>query len=380
MSTWGAETTPTLKSISCRPSKPRKDMVAVKMRRGRAYRWQVCISSAASPIGAWVSTSRRWRFISRGLSYGDIPGAPLAGRAYKQKGDYKAALQSFNEQLKLAEEAGDQSQIAYSHGSIGGVLLVQEQYAEARRHFEEGRARYNSMGNQLYEGYALMNLGAALWGLGNYDEARKLLGQSLDIARQKGSSFTALQAAAELVGAQLLLSERKFAEAEAKSRQALELAATQDKAVEVEGKSLLGLSQALSGRAPAGTTLCQEAADAAAPLGDPLLLASARLALAEAALASGDTKRAIESARQAQAFFDKAGLSGSNWRALLIAGLASQKAGDNSAAGAYLKSARDTFTSLETKWGADPFKFYQSRPDIQFYRRQLDQSSAAVRQ
>lgn len=303
----------------------------------------------------------------------------LRGRAYKQKGDYKVALQSFNEQLKLAEEAGDQSQIAYSHGSIGGVLLILEQYAEARQHFEEGRTRYKSMGNQLYEGYALMNLGNVLWGLGDYDEARKLLGQSLEIAQQKGGSFTGLQASVILVQSQTALSERKFAEAEAKSRQALELAAAQDKAVGVEGKYLQGLSQALSGRAPAGTALCQEAADAAVPLGDPLLLARAQLALAEAALAAGDTKRALESSRQAQTFFDKAGLSESNWRALLIAGLASQRAGDQAGAGAYLKNARDAFTSLETKWGAEPFKLYQSRPDTQFYRRQLDQGSAAIR-
>jgi len=259
------------------------------------------------------------------------------------------------------------------------VLLILEQYGEAHQHFEEGRTRYKSMGNQLYEGYALMNLGNALWGLGNYDEARKLLGQSLEIAQQKGGSFTGLQASVNLVEARTALSERKFAEAEVKSRQALELAAAQDKAVAVQGKYLQGLSQALSGRAPAGTASCQEAVDAAAPLGDPLLLANAQLALAEAALAAGDIKRAIESSRQAQTFFDKAGLSESNWRALLIAGLASQRAGDHVGAGAYLKNARDTFTSLETKWGADPFKLYQSRPDIQFYRRQLDQSSAAMR-
>ncbi|HXM48124.1 MAG TPA: protein kinase, partial [Pyrinomonadaceae bacterium] len=137
----------------------------------------------------------------------------LRGRAYKQKGDYKSALQSFQDQLKLAEQTGDQAQIAYAHGSIGSLLLAQEQYAEARQHFEEGRVRYNSMGNQLYEGYALMNLGAALWRLGSRDDSHKTLEQASVIAKQKGGSFTGLQAAIDLVEAQISLNEQKFADA-----------------------------------------------------------------------------------------------------------------------------------------------------------------------
>lgn len=304
-------------------------------------------------------------------------GLILRGRAYKQKGDYNTALQSFQEQLKIAEQIGDQQQVAYAHGSVGGLMLIQEQYAQAREHFEEGRARYKAMGNQFYEGYALRNLGAALWGLGNYDGSRQMLAQATEIARQK-SSYTALQTEINLLEAQILLSERKFAEAAAKSQQGLNLAAAaQDKASVAEGKLLLGLSQALSGRAAAGMALCQEAVDAAGTLGDPLLLARAQLALAEAALASGDTKRASESARQAQTFFTSAGLEESNWRAWLIAGLASQKSGDRENAQLYLKSAADTLASLQQKWGAEVFNLYQTRPDIQFYRRQLEQSSAA---
>ncbi len=303
----------------------------------------------------------------------------LRGRAYKQKGDYKGALQSFQEQLKLAEQTGDQAQIAYAHGSIGSLLLAQEQYEDARKHFEEGRVRYNSMGNQLYEGYALMNLGAALWGLGSRDDARKMLDQASLIAKQKGGSFTGLQAAVDLVEAQVALNEQKFAEAGAKSQHALDLAGAQDKVVEVEGKSLLGLSQALSGRAAAGTILCQAATDTAASLGDPLLLAKSQLGLAEATLGSSDNKRAIESALKSQTFFAAAGLSESNWRAWLIAGLASQKANDLNSAQRYLKSATEGLSSLQQKWGAELFKSYQARPDIQLYRRQLEQSSVVAR-
>jgi serine/threonine protein kinase/tetratricopeptide (TPR) repeat protein len=303
----------------------------------------------------------------------------LRGRAYKQKGDYKAALQSFEDQLKLAEQSGDQSQIAYSHGSIGSLLMVQEQYAEARQHFEEGRTRYKSLGNQLYEGYALMNLGAALWRLGNYDESRQMLQQAAEIAKQKAGSFVALQAAIDLVEAEISLSDRKFAEAEAKAKQALDLTGTEDKGVVVEANNLRGLSQALSGRPAAGLALCQQASDAVVSLTDPLLRAKAQLALAEVALMAGDAKRAVESAREAQPFFANSGMMESNWRAWLVAGLASQKLLDHDNAQLYLKNANDAFSSLAQKWGAETFKTYQARPDIQFYRSQLDQSSASVR-
>ncbi len=303
----------------------------------------------------------------------------LRGRAFKQKGDYQAALQSFQEQLKLAEQTGDQAQIAYSHGSIGNLLFDQEAFVEARPHLDKSYELYKSMGNQLYQGYALMNLGATLWWLGHDDDARKVIGDALNIAKQKGGSYTGLQAAINLLEAQIALSERRFPEAEAKSRQALDLAGAEDRFVAVEGKYLLGLSQAVAGRGPAGQALCQEASDAAAPLGDPLLLAKSELALAEAALAAGDAKRAIESSLKSQKFFAGAGLPELNWRAWIIAGLASQKAGDRNNAQLYLRSASDGLSSLQEKWGEEVFKSYAARPDIQLYRRQLDQSSAARR-
>ena len=131
----------------------------------------------------------------------------LRGRAFRQKGNYDAALQAFEEQLKLAEQTGDQAQIAYAHGSIGTLLFDQEKYAEALQHFEDGRERYKTLGNQLYTGYALMNVGTTLWSLGHYDQARQMLDEASAIARQKGSSFTALQAEIGFVEAEMSLNE-----------------------------------------------------------------------------------------------------------------------------------------------------------------------------
>ena len=303
----------------------------------------------------------------------------LRARGYKQKGDYKTALQSFQDQLKLAEQADDKAQMAYSHGSIASLLLNQDQYTDARQHLETARTLYQSLGNQLYEGYALMSLGSALWRLGNFDDARRMLQAASDIAKQKTGSFAGLQAQILLVEAETSLNERKFADAETKAKQAMDLAGGQDKAVAVAAQNLIALSQANTGRAAAALTLCQQASNTAASLGDPLLVAQSQLALAEIALLAGDWKRSVDNAGAAQKFFSNNAMTESSWRAALFAGLASQKLSDRTNAQTYLKTANDDFGSLAQKWDEQTFKAYQGRPDIDYYRKQLEQGSAAVR-
>ena len=312
-----------------------------------------------------------WSFYQRGGYRTETSQALLLrGRALRQKGDYGGALKAF----ALAEETGDQTQIANARGSIASLLLDQERYEEALKHFQEGRDLYKSLGYRLYEGYALMHTGETLWRLGRHDEARQMLLDSSRLAKEKGASFNGLQTAVDLVEAEMSLSERKFSQAVAKSRQALVLNAGEDKVAAVQGKYLLGLAQALSGRALTGQRLCQEASEGAAQLGDPLLLARSRLALSQAALLSGDSKRSLESARLAQAFFASVGLEESEWRAQLIAGLATLNEGDRDNARLWFANASERISSLEKKWGAEVFKRYLARPDIQLYRRQLDQS------
>jgi hypothetical protein len=98
--------------------------------------------------------------------------------------------------------------------------------------------------------------------------------------------------------------------------------------------------------------------------------------LAEVALAAGDGKLALESAQPAHNFFAASGMTELDWRSCLIAGLASQKLSDQTNAQLYLKSANDIYGSLAQKWGADTFKAYQERQDVQFYRRQLEQTAS----
>ena len=303
----------------------------------------------------------------------------IRARLYRRKGDFKSALAAFKDQLKFAEQTGDQAQIAAAHTSIGNLLSDLEKYADALQHIEQSLQIQKSLKNQLYIGYALLNRGGAHWNLGHEQEASGDIAQASEIAKKDDAGYKPLQVTIELTQADISLSQRKFSDAIASADHALALGGSQSKTASLQGKYLKGLAQALSGKARPGQALCQEAVTAATPVGDPLLLARAQLALAEASLAAGDTQTAIQAAQQARTFFSSAGLAEAEWRAWLIEALATQRSGDSEKARSCLLRAAELLASLEQKWGAEIFKAYQARPNIQFYRKQLDPNLAAIR-
>ena len=163
-----------------------------------------------------------------------------------------------------------------------------------------------------------------------------------------------------------------------KSELAIKINGEQNKIVMVRGRWLLGLAQSLSGQKRPGQATCQSAVDAAPQLNDPLLLARAQLALAEASLVAGDAKGALINAQKSQMFFATTRLSESEWRAWLIEGLASEKVGDHNNARESLARAKELLSSLQQKWGAGIYSSYTNRPDIEAYRKQLDASIVAI--
>src|SRR5438132_6239011 len=297
----------------------------------------------------------------------------IRARLYRRKGDFKSALAAFEDQLKFAEQTSDQPQIAAAHTSIGNLLSDLERYAEALQHFEQSYQIQKSLNNQLYLGYALLNRGGAQWNLGHQKEASVDIAQASEIAKKDDASYKTLQVAIELAQAEMALSERNSRDAIAGADRALGLGGAQSKIATVRSKYIKGVAQALSGQARPGQILCEDAVNAATNLGDPLVLAQAQLALAEASLAAGDAQRSITNAQQSRTFFNGAGLAEAEWRAWLIEGLATQKAGDAEKARICLTRAAQLLASLEQKWGAEVFESYLKRPSVQSFRSQLGQ-------
>jgi tetratricopeptide (TPR) repeat protein len=300
-------------------------------------------------------------------------GLTLLGRAYRQKGDYAAALLAFEEQLQVAKGLGDPAQIASSHSSIGSLLgYFQERYSEALLHFDESYRINESLGAKLNLAYDLMNRGNILWLLGRYKEGRDLLNRALSMANRPEAGDKQLSALIYMWNAKLALSEYRLPQAKAISQQALNIAGTQYKEVIVQAKYTLGLAQGLSGMPQSGVSLCEEALALSTEMGNPRLLSDSHLALAEVVLELGDAQRSLATALQAQAICARLGKQESEWRAYLIAARACQRTGDNVAARDYATRARSMLSNIQQMLGVEFYPSYIRRGDIRKYLKELD--------
>lgn len=298
----------------------------------------------------------------------------LIGRAKRMKGDYQGALSVLEPQLQLAEQSGDKPQLAFLHGDIGTVLIQQERYAEGLDHYNKSYEISSSLGSQLNAGFDSTLRGDALWRLGQYQEAQTAFDKASAIAERPDGGNKALSATIHLLMGQMASSQRQYADAMAKSRRAIELDDSRAKHTAIEARSVLGLAQALSGARAEGKKACLEAVEMASHASDPKLLSSAMLALAEALLENGDMEESLSNALRAQKRFADANQQESEWRAWLIAGLASRRLNKLDEARERLSNAGNALQGLEKKWGTDHFNSYLARSDVQFYRKQLDKA------
>ena len=296
----------------------------------------------------------------------------LLARVKVQKGDYDAALQAFEQQLKLTQQLGDQPQAGLAHEDIGLLFIRQGRYPEALGHFAGSYAIAKSLGVQKNVGLSLTDRANALWRLGRYAEARAALGEASSVAERPDAAKN-LSSAYYLAIARMALSERRFAEAQAKAQQALALAGTQIKSTGIAATYVLGLAQALSDAAREGRLKCEGAVTMARQSRDPSLLSEALLALAEALIQAGDSAGALKASLESQQLFARFGQQDSEWLAWLVAARASRSAGDTERAHEYASRAESLLSGLQQKWGGDNYNTYLNRPDVQFSRKQLSE-------
>ncbi len=296
----------------------------------------------------------------------------LLARAKAHKGDYDAALKALEQQLELTQQLGDQSQARAAHGDIGRLFIRQGRYPEALVHLDENYRIAKSLGVPKIVAGSLVDRANALWRLGRYDEARAAVTEASSIAEHPDAARN-LSASYYLAMARMALSERRFAEAQAKAQQALALAGTQVKSVVVEATFTVGWAQALSGGSRQGKVKCQEAVAMARQSGDPALWSEALLTLGEVLLQGGDSAGALKTSLESQELFARLGKQDSEWLAWLVAARASQSAGDTQKAREYASRAENVLGGLRQKWGDDNYHTYLNRPDVQFSRKQLSE-------
>ena len=227
-------------------------------------------------------------------------------------------------------------------------------------------------------GYNLQSRGEVLSQLGRFDEAKALLDQAAAIANKPGGELQRLSAETQLGRAQIALMQGDFATARATAEKTAEAAGAEFKSVAIGAKIVLGLAETYNGAKTAGTQVTSEAVNLARQLNDPAQLATAHLALATAMLVEGDSKGASSYALQAQEVFARLGRPASEWRALLIAAQARQNLGDKNEAREYARRSSSLWAELEKRWGSENYNSYLSRPDIQRFRKQLEQLTGGV--
>ena len=300
----------------------------------------------------------------------------LLARADLQKGDYAAAEKAHEQLLKLGQESNDQSLIAQAHAERGSALAREEKFTEALDQLTQAYVIYNSLGIQRSVGYNLVERAYVLGSMGRYNDAQPLLSQAAAIADKPGGEIKRLSLEGKLVAVEIVLSQERFPGAKDDAEKLLAIAGPQFPGISANASRVLGMAQAYGGAAAAGKAKCAEAVELAKQLNDPWQLARAQLALAETMLLSGDSEGAAKTALQAQEVFARLGQQASEWRALVVAALASGKSGDKTKAQEYALRANDLLSKLEQRWGKENYGTFLSRPDVQRLRKQVGQLSA----
>jgi tetratricopeptide (TPR) repeat protein/tRNA A-37 threonylcarbamoyl transferase component Bud32 len=295
----------------------------------------------------------------------------LLGHVSDQQGDYASAFVAFDQQLQLATRLDDREQASLAQEGLGVALMHSEDYAKALESFDRNLEAARALGLAPNIAHALSNRGNVLWHLGRYDEAGQSLAEARQLVESAQPPDAEMLARLRLTSAQQALSRRQFDAAEADARAALKLAGTEFEAIAVEAQATVGLAQALSGRARAGVRDCEVAAGAARRLATPRLVSGALLSLSEARFWADDAKGALSAALEARETFKGSGQQDSEWRALLVAALASKRLGDDASAHSYAADAARLLSGLEQRFGADAYRLYLARPDIQHAHEQL---------
>jgi hypothetical protein len=167
--------------------------------------------------------------------------------------------------------------------------------------------------------------------------------------------------------ARMALSENRYAEAASMARRALTGSDTRPDPLNVAGlKDILGLALLGLGSKIEGRRSCEESLAAAAKFNDVTTLVSARLALLQARLETGDRAGALSVFHEAEPAL--AGHPESRWRALALMARADRQ---------YASSARQALDAIARQWGDAAFRLYLARPDMQKLSLPLTQSISA---
>jgi serine/threonine protein kinase len=297
----------------------------------------------------------------------------VIARINSQLGNFKVAEQAFLDAIPISISRGDRLTEAIARLEYGQLLADQGRYPEALTQLDERYKLSQSLNQKIRIIYALHYRADLLSRIGDYQKAEVDLRDARSLADQSNLNSGAL-AGLLVLEAQMALSQLQPEAALAKTKQAIAQSDSQlPDDLQIIAKRIICTARVISGTPNAGISHCRDSVALAEKNADKRLLFDARLAMAQAELASGAAGEACKISLQVQVESHRLGQSESEWRAGLLAALAYQRMGRQQSASDQASQADMVLAALRSKMGENHFALYRLRPDIKQQCQQLDE-------
>jgi len=129
-----------------------------------------------------------------------LPGVELKTRAIilhnlailmQERGEYAAALEKYEQSLKIAEELGDRAGVALSLGQIGNIYQDKGDYAAALEKYEQARKVFEEIGDRKNAAGVLHQVGMIYHAKGEYAAALEKYEQARKVFEEIGDRKSA---------------------------------------------------------------------------------------------------------------------------------------------------------------------------------------------
>ena len=105
---------------------------------------------------------------------------------YRSLGDYKKAIEFYQQSLSIAKEIGEKGSEGVVYGNLGSAYASLNDYKKAIKFHQQSLSIAKEIGNKGSQGGAYGNLGNAYSSLGDYEKVIEFYQQSLSIAKEIG--------------------------------------------------------------------------------------------------------------------------------------------------------------------------------------------------
>src|SRR5215475_2332332 len=265
-------------------------------------------------------------FKSAGYRLEELGALLVIARVNSQLGNFKVAEQAFLDAILISISGGDRLTEAIARLEYGQLLADQGRYTEALDQFDERHRLSQSLNQKIRVIFSLLFRADLLTRIGDYQKAEADLKDARSLADQSNLNSGAL-ADLLVLEAQMALSRLQPEAALAKSKQAIAQSDSQPPDIQIKANRIICIARVISGTPSAGISHCRDAVALAEKNADKRLLFDARLAMAQAELASGAAEEARKIALQVQVESHSLGQPESEWRADLLVALANQRMG-----------------------------------------------------